>query len=215
MRCEDIERLLNELAAAELTPVQRQAVDAHVATCEECRSAWHAAQVLRKYRALPTPVPSPTLIAKLGVTRRPPVAMRRTSPWVAAIGGAVAAGVALVAFDYYRAAPADGARTVPSLTMSLNETRDVNVTIDSSEALMDVEVRVVLAGGIELEGFRDRSELKWTTDLEAGINRLTLPIVAADSSGGKLLVAVGHGAKQRAFVVQIDVADEDNANTEI
>ena len=77
--------------------------------------------------------------------------------------------------------------------MSLHESRDVSVTIDSPEAFMEVEVRVVLAGGIEFEGFRDRSELKWTTDLEVGINRLTLPIVAADSSGGKLLIAVGHG----------------------
>jgi hypothetical protein len=215
MRCEDIESLLNEHADAPLTKMQQQAVDAHLATCEDCSSAWLAARVLRKHRSLPTPVPSPTLIANLAAMRQP-IVTRRTSPWVAAIGGALAAGVALVAFDYYRAAPADGARTVPSLTMSLNETRDVKVTIDSPEALMDVEVRIVLAGGIELEGFRDRSELKWKTDLQAGINRLTLPIVAADSSGGKLLVAVGHGAKQRAFVVQIDVADKDNAaDTEI
>lgn len=215
MRCEEIESLLNEHADAALTPTQRQAVDAHVATCENCRRSWLAARVMRTHRAQPTPVPSPDLIAKLAATRPPPVAMRRTSPWVAAIGGALAAGAALVAFNYYRAAPVDSARTVPSLTMSLNETRDVSVTIDSPEALMDVEVRVVLAGGIELEGFRDRSELKWTTDLEVGINRLTLPIVAADSSGGKLLIAVGHGTQQRAFVVQIDVTDVGAANTEI
>jgi hypothetical protein len=135
------------------------------------------------------------------------------SPWIAAVGGALAAGIALVAVNYYRGAD-DGARAVPSLTMSLNETRDITVTIDSPEAFMDVEVRVLLAGGIELKGLSGRHELKWKTDLEAGINRLTLPIVAADSSGGKLLVAVGYGAKQRAFVVQIDV-DENATDTEI
>jgi len=41
--------------------------------------------------------------------------------------------------------------------------------------------------------------------LEPGINRLTLPIVALDNSGGKILVSVGQGEKQRAFVVQINV----------
>jgi hypothetical protein len=136
------------------------------------------------------------------------------SPWVAAIGGALAAGIALVAFNYYRSAQIEGDATTPSLTMSLNETRDVSVTIDSPEAFMDVEVRVLLAGGIELEGLHGRRELKWKTDLEPGINRLTLPIVASDSSGGKILVAVGHGDKQRAFVVRIDV-NGSAANTEI
>jgi hypothetical protein len=215
MRCEDIESLLNEHADAAST-LQRQAVDAHLATCEDCSSAWLAARVLRKHRAVPTPVPSPNLIAKLAAMRQPKVVTRRTSSWVAAIGGALAAGVALVAFNYYGAARVDSARTVPSLTMSLHETRDVNVTIDSPEAFMGVDVRVVLAGGIELAGYRGRSELKWKTDLEAGVNRLTLPIVASDSSGGRLLVAVGYGDQQRAFVVQIDVADNDNpTDTEI
>lgn len=215
MRCEDVEILLNEHADAELSPVERQAAEAHVASCDSCGSAWLAARALRQYRALPTPMPSSTLSAKLAMTRQPPAAMRRTSLWGAAIGGALAAGLAAVTFNYYRAAPADSARAVPSLTMALNESRDVNVTIDSPEAFMGVDVRVVLAGGIELEGLAGRRELKWKTDLEAGINRLTLPIVAADSTGGRLLVSVGYGAKQQAFVVQIDVTDAGEANTEI
>jgi hypothetical protein len=133
---------------------------------------------------------------------------------VAAVGGALAAGIALVALDYYFVTTDDRIRTVPSLKMSLNETRDVSVTIDSPEAFTDVEVRILLAGGIELDGLGSRRELKWKTNLEPGINRLTLPIVASDSSGGRLSVAVAQGAQQRAFVVQIDVAD-DAANTEI
>jgi hypothetical protein len=153
--------------------------------------------------------PPEELFAKLATARQARGAARRMSPWVAAIGGALAAGLAIVAFDYlYRASEVDRASTVPSLTMSLNETRDVSVTIDSPEAFMDVDIRVVLAGGIELQDFRGRREIKWKTDLEMGVNRLTLPIVASDSSGGRLLIAVGYGDKQRAFVVQIDVNDE-------
>jgi hypothetical protein len=216
MRCEDIEDLLNEHAEAEMPTAKRQDVEAHLATCDDCNTAWHAAELLRRHRALPTPVPSEALIAKIAAIRKPSRVTRRLSPWIAAVGGALAAGIALVAFNHFRAAVDGGVPAVPLLTMSLNETRDVSVTIDSPEAFMDVEVRVVLAGGIELQGFRARRELKWTTDLEAGVNRLTLPIVASDSSGGKLMVAVGHGNKQRAFVVQIDVADDVNAaETEI
>ena len=205
MRCEDIEDLLDEHADTELTPAQRQDVEAHLATCDDCSTAWHAARALRRHRALPTPAPSAALIAKVAAMSRPTGTKTRMSPWVAAVGGALAAGIALVALDYYRTIVDVRVRPVPSLTMSLNETRDVSVNIDSPEAFMDVEVRVLLAGGIELEGLRGRRELKWKTDLEPGINRLTLPIVALDNSGGKILVAVGQGEKQRAFVVQINV----------
>lgn len=214
MRCEDIEDLLNVHADTELTPAQRKDVDAHLATCDDCSTAWHAARALRRQRALPPPVPSAALIAKIAAISEARGVKKRASFWVAAIGGALAAGIVLVAFDYYRTVVDVRVRTVPSLTMSVNETRDVSVTIDSPEAFMDVEVRVLLAGGIELEGLHGRRELKWKTDLEPGINRLTLPIVASDSSGGKILVAVGQGDKQRAFVVQIDV-DGNAANTEI
>ena len=214
MRCEDIEDLLNEHADTELPPAQRQDVEAHLATCDECSTAWQAAGALRRHRALPTPAPSAALIAKIAAIRQPTSAGSRMSPWVAAVGGALAAGIALVALDYYRSVVDVRGRPVPSLTMTLNETRDVSVSIDSPEGVMDVEVRVLLAGGIELEGLRGRRELKWKTDLEPGINRLTLPIVALDRSGGKILVAVGHGDKQRAFVVQIDV-DGAAADTQI
>ena len=214
MRCEDIEHLLNEHADAALTREQRGEVDAHLPACDDCSAAWHGAGVLRRHRALPTPVPSAALIATIAAIRQPTGVKKGTSPWVAAVGGAVAAGIALVAFNYYRSAQIEGDATAPSLTMSLNETRDVSVTIDSPEAFMDVEVRVLLAGGVELEGLHGRRELKWKTHLEPGINRLTLPIVASDSSGGKILVAVGHGDKQRAFVVRIDV-NGNAANTEI
>jgi hypothetical protein len=208
MRCEEIENLLNEHVDVELKPAQRKEVDAHVATCDDCRTAWHAAAALRRQRELPTPAPSSALIAKLAAMRRPTGAKKRVSPWAAAVGGALAAGVALIAFDYYRTRD-DGVGTVPSVTMSLNEARDVSMTIDSPEAFMDVDLRVLLTGGIELKGFGSRRELKWKTDLEAGVNRLTLPIVASDRPGGKLLVAVGHGDKQRAFVVEIHVNAEE------
>jgi hypothetical protein len=214
MRCEDVEDLLNEHANAALALEQQEGVDAHLATCDDCSTAWHAAGALDRHRALPTPPPSAALIARIAAIRRPRRVTKRVSLWVAAVGGALAAGIALVAFDYFRATQVERDVTVPSVTMSLNETRDVSVTIDSPEPFMDVELRVLLAGGIELEGFGNRRELKWTTDLEAGINRLTLPIIASDSSGGRILVAVGHGDKQRAFVVQIDV-DGAAANTEI
>lgn len=211
MRCEDLEQLLDDHTDAELTPLQRQAVDAHLISCTDCNSSWIATRALRSYRALPAPAGTPFLLQEIADAKPRPLRhpRRRMPSWAAAsLGGALAATIALLAIYVHRENQENRARTIPALKMSLNETRDVSVNIDSAEALMDVEVRVVLAGGIELRDFRGRSELRWKTDLEPGINRLTLPIVASDGSGGKVLIAVGHGDLERAFVVEIDVADD-------
>src|SRR5688572_8086417 len=98
MRCEEIEDLLNEHADAALTPAQREEADAHLIACDDCSTAWHAAGTLRRHRALPMPVPSAALIAKIAAMRQPIGVKKRMSPWVAAVGGALAAGLALVAF---------------------------------------------------------------------------------------------------------------------
>ena len=84
MRCEHIENLLNEHADAALTPAQRDDVDAHLATCDDCSTAWRAAFVLRGHRGLPTPHASAAQIARIAATRQPIGVKKRLSPWVAA-----------------------------------------------------------------------------------------------------------------------------------
>jgi hypothetical protein len=45
--------------------------------------------------------------------------------------------------------------------------------------------------------------LRWSTDLDRGINQLTLPVVALDASGGQVLVEVTHGRQRRTFVLDV------------
>jgi hypothetical protein len=46
-------------------------------------------------------------------------------------------------------------------------------------------------------------ELRWSTDLDRGINQLTLPVVALDATGGQVLVEVTHGQQRRTFVLDV------------
>jgi hypothetical protein len=41
------------------------------------------------------------------------------------------------------------------------------------------------------------------TDLDRGINQLTLPLVGLDASGGQITVEVQHGSKRRTFVIDV------------
>jgi hypothetical protein len=99
------------------------------------------------------------------------------------------------------------ARATPEISMALNETRDVNISVEAPTALPDAEIRVVLTGAIELAGFEGQKELHWRTDLAAGANQLRLPIVALGGVGGQLLVEVQHGARHRTFVVDVKASE--------
>ena len=75
--------------------------------------------------------------------------------------------------------------------------------LESPEALANAEVRVELRGAVGLDGYAGQRELRWSTDLDRGVNQLTLPVVASDASGGQVVVEVIHGDKRRTFVLDV------------
>ena len=91
----------------------------------------------------------------------------------------------------------------PQLSLRVNEAREVSISLTTAEALRDAEIHVSLHGSIGLEGYAGERELKWHTDLDAGTNQLTLPIVATGTEGGQLLVEVTHDGKHRTFLVDV------------
>lgn len=89
------------------------------------------------------------------------------------------------------------------MTLALHQPRDVSIAVDAPSPLMDAEIRVLLTGAIELDGFENQRELRWRTNLDAGANQLTLPVIATGTGGGQLVVEVQHGQKRRTFVVDV------------
>ena len=61
----------------------------------------------------------------------------------------------------------------------------------------------MLTGGIELDGYAGERELSWTTNLESGINRLSLPVRAITREGGSLVVQLRHPETDRLFVIDV------------
>jgi hypothetical protein len=91
----------------------------------------------------------------------------------------------------------------PEVRLALGQVREVSMSLESPEALANAEIRVSLTGGVGLQGFATQRELKWMTDLDRGINQLTLPLVGLDASGGQVTVEVQHGSKRRTFVIDV------------
>jgi hypothetical protein len=84
-----------------------------------------------------------------------------------------------------------------------NESRDLNVAIETEHALANATITVVLSGGVELAGYSGQRKLSWEADLTAGVNRLTLPIKATGITGGQVIVQLAHPDSEQVLVVGV------------
>lgn len=185
--------------------------------------------LIQALRGMPTPAPRPGFvdrvlanaarIASSAVTEpRPPqsryerlhhVATRWETWFGAALGGAAAA--ALTLFLLKPVAPDhSGGR---GITLALNETRDIDVLIESERDLADATIRIAVTGGVALDGFENEHEIDWRTNLERGSNLLSLPVVARSAGGGRLVAVIEHDGKTRRVTINLTVSDVEASRT--
>jgi len=214
--CKTVSESLEALADGLLGPGEQAAVKEHLTACDGCASAWQALETLRTHRSTPAPAPRPELLSEILHAATERNAIERAPDgsrfWLGAgLGDAVAAGMvfALVSFSpiLQESTPA-----TPQLTIALNETRDVNVAIDSPQDLRDAQIRVVLTGAVALAGFEGQSEIRWSTHLDRGVNMLSLPVTMQGLNGGRLLVEVDDEEHHEIFVVELQSSAEAGAS---
>ena len=135
---------------------------------------------------------------------------RQRNRWLmTGFGGAVAAGLVLwMVGGFFLTAPdlplADPA--VPSITMTLEEPRTVNLVFASAERLDNAMLTVRLPSGVEMSGFPGQREVTWQTSLNAGKNLLPLKLIATSPVGGEVYATLTHDDRGRTFRLTIDVS---------
>ena len=176
-------------------------------------------QTLRRaLRQLPTPEPRPGFVeralARAADHQRSTQAVSlpgrlrafalRWETWAgAALGGAVAAALTLLLLR-----PIDttlGPQAQVALT--LHETRNVDVLIDSERELKGATIRIAASGSIALDGFDDERQVDWQADLERGSNLLSLPVVARAAGKGRLVAVIEHEGRTRQVAIELSVVD--------
>jgi hypothetical protein len=206
MKCEDAVKALQPSDEGHLG--DRAEAEAHVFACEMCRDALYAVEILKAQEAISVPTPDPLLFARVMRTaaqqaRVGPQAGRRGF-WLGAVVGGLLAAALVLAIVVLRGAEVPAVSSaLPEIRLAVNETRNVSIALDSPRVLEHAEVRVLLSGAIGLAGFDGQRDLRWYTDLDAGVNKLTLPIVAFGADGGQLVVEVKHDDQRRTFVVNV------------
>jgi len=95
----------------------------------------------------------------------------------------------------------------PRLALTLHETRNVDVLIDSERELKGATIRIAATGSIALDGFDDEQHVDWQADLERGSNLLSLPVVARTAGKGQLIAVIEHDGRTRRVAVELTVID--------
>ena len=207
MNCENVADNVDLLISGELTDAEFEACRTHAATCRDCADMLRAADAMRVLRHRDTGTVPADLFERTmrDVTRRKAAPSGTGRFWLGAgFGGAIAASLLMVAMSLgWLSPPTAQLPPANEFVIALGETRDMNIAIDTDRALQGATISILLAGDVELDGLGTRRELTWNTDLQAGVNKLTLPVRAVGAEGGQLVVRMTHPLSEQVYIVNL------------
>lgn len=227
LHCTLARRRLEDLLDGYLSGADAAAMEQHLSKCRSCAAEREATEALRRgLRALPVPEPAPgfaTAALAAAARRNVPAETtargprgarpagfaprRRVELWLgAAVGAAAAAALMIALLGLPQRDRLPEAETPPGIRLALHEVREIGVAIDVDAAVSGAMMTVLLEGGIDLVGFGERREVSWQTDLDAGTNVLSLPIIAHSMDGGRLTALLQHGNTTRRVDLSVSVA---------
>ncbi len=195
------------LASGSLVGEERDSVLVHVDRCEDCRVALLGARALAELAAREPGKPPAGLFEAVveKAVSQPARAPRDNRFWAGAGVGAIAASLLAVALFFGWTDSRMPTGEVPEFTVSLEGPRQMNLAFETDRVLEGATITILLSGSVEIDGYGPRRELSWTENLEAGVNRLSLPVIANGFDGGQIVVRLEHPQSEQVFVVQLAV----------
>ena len=206
MKCSLARSKLRAYAAGALGPAEHDELLTHVGGCHDCRLEMRGVEALAELRNREFDgVPEGLFdrVVERAVTRFP---RQRSNNgfWKGAGFGAIAASLVALAFALAlldRPDPASAAE----FAVSLGEARQMDIAFETDRALAGATITILLSGSVEIDGYGTQRELSWSADLDAGVNRLSLPVMASGFEGGQMVVRLEHPLSEQVFVVRLPV----------
>jgi anti-sigma factor RsiW len=210
MDCREIKLSIDSLLDGELDTSAQAMIGRHLAECRGCRAAVAGAQALRDaLAALPVPPPSTDFHERVICnTVRRAGGPSRHALFSMALAATLALGIGIGVL----LAPATSTRTGQPIAQAALQhvalvhavAKDVYLAFESAQSLQGVTLTVRLPDQVELVGYPGQRELSWRTDLAAGVNALTLPLVMTGGNGGELIAELGRGTQRKSFRLMIE-----------
>jgi len=207
MNCDYMADNMTGLITGTLATRQAAECKRHLAECAACVEALRGAEALALLKARDTgDVPLNLFDAVLGAldnAREP----RRTGQrfWLGTgFGGAIAASLVAVALTLgWLHFPESNVPEIAELRVPLGQPHMVDLAFETDRSLQGANISILLVGGVELDGYGQRRELIWTSDLKAGVNKLSLPLIAVEEGGGRVVVRLSHPQSEQVFVFRL------------
>lgn len=177
----------------------------HLRQCGDCREHAEDLRVVRLLRTMPAPEPEEGFEQRVlaGVLpERRGESRSRVRGWQLATAASLLLAV-LASLPRWQQPMSPAPRTVAALPVS--------VSLDTPRTLQGATIRVSLPSNLVLEGYGDTRELQWQADLNAGSNRLTLPVrLREPAETAEVLIRIEHGGAHREFRVPVQVGPADS-----
>lgn len=208
MSCDAYKDDIGLLASGDLDADSQRRLLVHIDGCDACRMAMRGAEALVELASRETPRPRAGLFDEIvdRTVAAPPV--ERTHFWRGAGFGALAASILAAALLFTWPDSRNGhdiAVDAPQFVVSLEEARPMSLAFETDRALTGATITILLSGDVEIDGYGPQRELSWAEDLDAGVNRLSLPLIANGLGGGQMVVRLEHPDSSQMFVVQLPV----------
>ena len=211
MICKQLTNELDDYVDGQMDPAAKATLAAHIENCGDCRALLEDERQLREslkdYGASRMPHPDAAFFDRALAKAAQNGTRRQRNRWImTGVGGTIAAGLVLwMLGGAFLNMPVAPEATIPSIAMTLEEPRDLNLVFSSATALANATMTVVLPPGVEVAGFAGQREITWITSLTAGKNVLPLTLIATSPQGGELMATLQHEGDDRTFRVQVIV----------
>jgi hypothetical protein len=207
MNCDFVSDNVQDIATRSLADEKLAESISHIENCSDCRAALRGAEALLELKMRETTAATDQLFDRIVKTATSATSHDQTSNrfWVGAgFGGAIAASIFALAFAF---GWTDGIRSAAPATVefvvALGEPRQMDLAFETDRQLDGATISIFLSGNIGIDGYGLQRELTWTEDLDAGVNRLSLPIIANGVGGGQMVVRMTHPLSEQVFVINL------------
>jgi hypothetical protein len=179
----------------------------HLQRCPECLDAVRGAEALALLRNCGSANVPDGLFDKLSSALQEPPQAEESRPRISmgsSIGGFFAAALFALALGIGWVSPSNEySQDIADFTVSVSEPDVMHIAIEADRPLENAAISIMLSGDVQLHGYTER-EITWRADLDAGVNRLQLPVIANDVGGGKMVVRVNHPLSEQVYVVRVN-----------
>ncbi len=207
MNCNFVNENVQAIVKRSLAAEQLTASVAHIEACTDCRAALRGAEALAELRMRKPESAADNDFDKVVRNVISQVGMKGGSRrfWAGAgFGGALAASIFAMALIFgWTERFQSGDPMAAEFVVTLGEPRQMDLAFESERDLDGATISILLSGDVGIEGYGLQRELIWTENLEAGINRLSLPIIANGINGGQMIVSMTHPLSKRVFVISV------------